>query len=64
MSMSNPLSAAQMGSEAKSTGAINARGQTKEIGAKEYGEDQNLRPVGEESYLPTEGVKPGSTTGY
>jgi hypothetical protein len=52
-----------MASEAKSTGTVNAQGQTKAIGSKEYelGVD---RPVGEESYLPTEGIKPGSTTGY
>lgn len=61
--MSNPLSAAQMGSEAKSTGTVNAQGQTKAIGSKEFelGVD---KPVGDESYLPTEGIKPGSTTGY
>jgi hypothetical protein len=61
--MSNPLSAVQMGSEAKSTGTVNAAGQTQAIGAKKYGEDAP-GPVGDESYLPTQGVKPGSTTGY
>lgn len=65
--MSSPLSAAQssgpIGSAAESTGTVSAAGQTQGIGSVKYGENQNNTPTGDKSYLPTQGVKPGSTTG-
>jgi hypothetical protein len=66
--MSNPLSAAQsggpIGSAAESTGATDAstKDEGSAIGAKKFGENAS-GPVGDASYLPTQGVKPGTTTG-